>query len=119
MTQEEKLLLADLSARLSYGVILNCCGDIGEKLISITSNGLINNDYYIEEVKPYLFPMSSMTDEHRNIYHDLCCIADDGFGDAMFVDTIDSINWCYENHYDINGLIPKGLAINAIGLNIY
>jgi hypothetical protein len=39
-----------------------------------------------------------------------------------FVDLCDAvgfINWCYENHFDINGLIPRGLAIDATGKNIY
>ena len=34
-------------------------------------------------------------------------------------DITEYINWCYENHLDINGLIPKGLSLDATGLNIY
>jgi hypothetical protein len=34
-------------------------------------------------------------------------------------DMVDVIQGCYENHLDIHGLIPKGLAIDATGLNIY
>ena len=29
------------------------------------------------------------------------------------------VNYCYKNHFDINGLIPKGLANDATNLNIY
>ena len=29
------------------------------------------------------------------------------------------IDWCNKNHFDYRGLIPKGLAIDATGLNIY
>jgi hypothetical protein len=29
------------------------------------------------------------------------------------------MEWCYKNHLDVNGLIPKGLAIDATGLNVY
>ena len=32
---------------------------------------------------------------------------------------VEFINWCYKNHFDINGLIPMGLAIDATGKNIY
>ena len=32
---------------------------------------------------------------------------------------VEFINWCYKNHFDIHGLIPMGLAIDATGLNIY
>ena len=70
MTQEDKkLLLQDLCARLPYGVILNCCNLVGEKLYTIDSNGLVNKDYDLEEVKPYLFPLSSMTDEQKREYN--------------------------------------------------
>lgn len=76
MKQEDKdLLLQDLSSRLPYGVILNCCNLVGEKLYTIDSNGLVNNDYDLEEVKPYLFPLSSMTDGQKNgmeLYRLLC-----------------------------------------------
>ena len=34
-------------------------------------------------------------------------------------DVMEYVNWCYENHLDINDLIPKGLALDATGLNIY
>ena len=66
MKQEDKdLLLRDLCGRLRYGVILQCCERVGEQLYSIDDKGLINNDYDIEEVKPFLFPMSAMTEEQK------------------------------------------------------
>ena len=72
MKQEEKdLLLKDLCARLPYGVILNCCNLVGEKLYTIDSNGLVNNDYDLEDVKPYLFPLSSMTEEQKEEYENI------------------------------------------------
>ena len=49
MIQEDKeLLIKDLCGRLPYGVILNCCNLIGEKLFTIDSDGLVNNDYDLE-----------------------------------------------------------------------
>ena len=66
MTQEqEELLLKDLCARLPYGVILNCCEIVNEPLTLISHKGLVNNDYDIDEVKPYLFPLSSITEEQK------------------------------------------------------
>lgn len=104
MKQEAKeLLLRDLCSRLPYDVILNCCNSIGERLIAIDKKGLINYDYDIEEVKPYLFPLSSMTEEQ---YTEFCSIND-------------SIDWLNKNHFDYHGLISRGLAIDATGLNIY
>ena len=71
MTQEqEELLLKDLCARLPYGVILNCCEIVSEPLTLISYKGLVNNDYDIDEVKPYLFPLESMTEEQRKEYED-------------------------------------------------
>ena len=65
MIQEENLLLVDLSARLPYKVKLNCCGKEIERLESITDKGLVNNYYGIDEVKPYLFQLSSMTEKQK------------------------------------------------------
>lgn len=62
MKQEDKdLLIKDLSSRLPYGVILECADLVGEELRTMTKEGLINDDYDIDEVKPMLFPLSSMT----------------------------------------------------------
>lgn len=110
MTQEqEDLLLKDLCARLPYGVILNCCEIVSEPLTLISYKGLVNNDYDIDEVKPYLFPLSSMTPDQRFEYSKTLLI----FSVSQCSD------WCNKNHFDYRGLIEKGLAIDATGLNIY
>ena len=85
-------------------------------------------DTYVSEVKPYLLPMSSMTEEKRKYISDRWGInenfdfeIDPNWGE-YFVDLCDAvgfINWCYENYFDINFLIPKGSALDATGLNIY
>ena len=31
----------------------------------------------------------------------------------------DTIDWFIKNHFDYRGLIPKGIALDATGLNIY
>ena len=70
MTQEDKeLLLKDLSARLPYGVKVQYEGNIFDiDYISpmYEEVRLDFADYYtidISEIKPYLRPMSSMTEE--------------------------------------------------------
>lgn len=127
MTQEDKyLLLKDLCGRLPYGVILNCCNTVGEKLTAIDENGLINHDYDIDEVKPYLFPMSSMTEEQKNefdartfeiMFGEGVCKKNDeiGYGKLMAFD----LDFYNKYHLDWRGLIPKGLAIDCTNLNIY
>ena len=110
MTQEEKeLLLQDLCGRLPYGVILSCCDTVGEKLTAIDENGLVNHDYDIDEVKPYLFPTSSMTDEQKTEWAYI----------DYYADHHEAVNWCNKNHLDYRGLIPLGLAIDATELKIY
>ena len=63
---------------------------------------------YLSEVKPYLRPMSSMTEEEKAEYHSLC---DSYYG--IYFDTVDSIDWLNAHHFDYRGLIEKGLAIEA------
>ena len=129
MTQEDKdLLLKDLCSRLPYGVILNCCNIVGEKLTAIDENGLINHDYDIDEVKPYLFPLSSMTEEQKKYITDRWGINEDfdfeinpDWGE-YFVDlgdVVDYVNWLIANHFDYRNLINKNLAIDCTNLNIY
>lgn len=68
----------------------------------------------VEYCKPYLFPMSSMTEEQSIEYINLCerlCPAS--------TYSMEMIDWFHKNHFDYRGLIPMGLAIDATGLNIY
>ena len=112
MTQEqEELLLKDLCARLPYGVILNCCKIVSEPLTLISYKGLVNNDYDIDEVKPYLYPLQSMTAKQKTSH--------DFLKYSAHANPIKLIDWYVKNHFDYRGLIPMGLAIDATGLNIY
>ena len=76
MTQEDKeLLFKDLCARLPYGVkvqstFYNCGGTIWKYENEILTACLLG--YPITRYKPYLFPMSSMTDEQKEEYYILC-----------------------------------------------
>lgn len=135
MKQEDKdLLLRDLCARIPYGVKVQAYSyehdvETIETLYAIDSDGYMSTlecDTLDHISKPYLFPLSSMTEEQIND----CPIGETnlniiksntGYGIIeipwrllyLFID------WCYKNHFDVYGLIPKGLAINATGLNIY
>ena len=137
MTQKEKeLLLKDLCARLPYGVKVRCDfgldGEITE--ISRTKNNLYYCKYldckegycYIESLKPYLFPLSSMTEEQEKEYnrwkHEVP-VCHYEYGDVVeeieLYDSPSSFEYLIENHFDVYDLIPKGLAKDATGLNIY
>lgn len=119
MTQEDKeLLLKDLCARLPYGVIIQIKDwavlDAELKIGHI--NRLQINDV---ELKPYLFPMSSMTEEQKVIYGDLCYSIIQSLAKNMQSELNELINWLNAHHFDYRGLIEKGLAIDATNLNVY
>ena len=126
MTQEEKkLLLKDLCSRLPYGVKCDMGLDYPlplQRLFVDKLDGILldfyddGKDYqvYLSEVKPYLFPLSSMTEEQEKEYDSLnCCEL------GLFPHTEDALDYLIENHFDYRYLIDKGLAIDATELNIY
>lgn len=114
---------------MPYGVKVRCDfgldGEITE--ISRTKNNLYYCKYldckegycYIESLKPYLFPLSSMTEEQKEEYCSLQQKVIYNNKGLVNSDVMEYVNWCYKNHIDINNLIPIGLAIDATGLNIY
>ena len=129
MTQKEKdLLLKDLCARLPYGVRyrhFTWNDEYGETYIaaqiySINTDGYVKNCHddetvYIDNVRPYLFPLSSMTEEQKKEYQ---YITERWINDPAY-SISDSIDWLNKHHFDYRGLIEKGLAIDATGLNVY
>ena len=144
MTQEDKeLLFKDLCARLPYGVKCeNFSHTYGRNVFKVTDirdNGYICGIIDVQygssvfdplELKPYLFPLSSMTDKDlikflqikgMNLNSDE--LKTFRRGTTAIVSTLPSysrhIDWLNKNHFDYRGLIEKGLAIDATGLNIY
>ena len=112
MTQEEKqVLLKDLCARLPYGVKVQVyyediagSGYFDETVWLIDNDEPFHvNDRWIENIKPYLRPMSSMTEEEHKEYEKWL---PDGFN-------VDTFNWLLKHHFDFMGLIPKDLAIEV------
>ena len=73
--------------------------------------------YYDYEIKPYLFPLSSMTEEQTEELIKL--INTDQNDNNEFMRSLCRIEFYHKNHFDYRGLIEKGLAIDATGLNIY
>ena len=67
----------------------------------------------IDFIKPYLFPMSSMTEEEKLMYEGLMI----GTDNISYM--LDVVDWLNKNHFDYRGLIDKSLALDATGLNIY
>jgi hypothetical protein len=126
MTQQEKrLLLKDLCARLPYGVNVladidktfdgGCIGIInkiepyvGDKFPELKGQYLLYQKgcltpLVVDEVRPYLRPMLSMTEEERQEYALI----------LMGEININSFDWLNAHHFDYRGLIEKGHALEA------
>ena len=123
MTKKDKnILLKDLCARLPYGVKCNV-GNIIVTLEGITEDGetFADGSYFdAYDMKPYLRPMSSMTDEERKVYESFIFTQHhvwDGHGTSTdYVETDDVeryVTWLNKNMFDYMGLIPMGLALEA------
>lgn len=140
MTPEDKeLLIKDLCARLPYNVICQVefkeNGKYNSKVMLLS--GIFTDEAYFttkggsiysNEYKPYLFPLSSMTEEQEDEWYEI------------FIDPLSKkldkhtrqeylqfqadaqafgIEYLLKNHFDYLGLIEKSLALDATGLNIY
>ena len=69
----------------------------------------------VEKVKPYLFPLSSMTEEQKKELQSL--IIQDAFGTSDNIFTTQDFYCKY--HLDYRGLNKRNLANNATNKNIY
>ena len=125
MTQGEKqLLLKDLCARLPYGVKFQ-----GEDSNVYTLDAANYFALQVEDMafKPYLRPMSSMTDEEKKEMKEATCPEGTGYFDEKYLICpmnhfgelisyefmADILNWLNAHHFDYRGLIEKGLALEA------
>lgn len=116
MTQEEKqLLLKDLCMRIPYRTLVCLNPGAYSKPETCRLTGIDDEEVYlnvdsdpfrINNIKPYLRPMSNMTEEEWAEYEDMC----DSFRGEEFCELID---WLSEHHLDYRGLIDKGLALAA------
>ena len=120
MTQEEKeLLFKDLCGRLPYGVQLKCVKSVSALWghdITLDTHWLNKLQSPFHEFKPYLFPLSSMTEEQGKIYHELIRGM---FGTNALINFELLEEFFNKNHIDYRGLIPMGAAIDATNLGIY
>ena len=138
MIQENKeILIKDLCARLPYGVKVLFENEVFSiDYISATYEEIkldIPDNYTLDisNVKPYLFPLSSMTREQLFDVQEIISkneieiedrflhIINSDRNTITYLEILAVFEWFYKNHFDIYGLIPMGLAIDATGLNIY
>lgn len=122
MTDKEKeLLIKDLCARLPYRVKIELTWWVmGEGTCINTTlepddiEQLLNDEDGDIEIKPYLRPISSMTEEEEKEYNDLNC-----YELGCFPLTEEALDYLLKNHFDYRYLIDQGLAIDATNLNVY
>lgn len=147
MNEKEKdMLIKDICTRIPYNVVGKCEIDasydtpfdtiyqthkfdavvygLNEDLLLVTplikesdeqtfAEEEVDDGVSILDFKPYLFPMSSMTEEEKLMYEGLMI----GTDNISYI--LDVIDWLNAHHFDYRGLIEKGLAVDATGLNIY
>lgn len=125
MTQEDKeLLLKDLSARVTYGIMVEqtlfqpSLADKEQRLKSVQANGVVQLYWYkyinelvpIHCIKPYLRPMSSMTDKEMAERISILYKLEGHIEEDV---TYKYQDWLNAHHFDYRGLIHKGLALEA------
>lgn len=127
MIQENKeILLKDLYGRLPYGVkILDIPANVVGDLFLVSTTDTVEyetNDgtgiQTLYNIKPYLRPMSSMTEEEKDNLQSLHnIISDENYGDGYSPSAWNAIteweDYCNARHLDYRGLIEKSLAIVA------
>ena len=121
MTDEErKLMEADLCGRIPYGVKVHVYGGSDSILASVDwwdevalKDGTTTL-YPLEDVKPYLRPMSDMTDEERDAFRNLGGVMSHNVNNdtwALCAFSPEAYDWLNKYHFDYRNLIPKGLAL--------
>lgn len=120
MTQENKqLLLKDLCARQPWGVKVQynnkvyAIDYVSTEYEEVKLNILDNYTVGISDIKPYLRPMSSMTEEEGIEYLTIDNRAYTCPLDYAHIPASDIIDWLNAHHFDYQSLIPKGLAIEV------
>lgn len=119
MTKEDRqLLFADLCTRLPYDVLVDydghiyilneinpACKDIDYITVHIqdVERLMCAKSVMIENIKPYLRPMSSMTEDEEEEYRKI----------NLFGTHWGFVDWCNKKHFDYRGLIPLDLAIEV------
>lgn len=122
MTKEEKeLLLKDLCARIPYHTLVQLNPGAYNKSETCLLTGVhgekvhlnVDSDpFRVDNIKPYLRPISSMTKEESKEYKKFSLIVVQNY-DGVILPNMNEINWLNAHHFDYRGLIKRGLALEA------
>ena len=124
------IIYKELSARMIYGLKVQVTDELFTFDKMHMGIGMLYTDYYRQpletpdiilsgcfygnDIKPYLFPLSSMTPKQKAELAHLTADIDD-----IFEQVLTEIEFYHKHHIDYRGLIEMGLAIDATGLGIY
>ena len=124
------IIYKELSARMTYGLKVQVNGELFTFDKMHMGIGMLYTDYYRQpletpniilsgcfygnDIKPYLFPLSSMTPRQKA---ELARLTADI--DGIFEQMLAEMEFMHRHHFDYRGLIDMGLAIDATNLNIY
>ena len=135
--EEKELLVKDLSSRLPYGVMCKCYHEefsiedeepfalVYDEKLSIENGSFIGSfSYKIDKIRPYLRPMSSMTEEELHevqkilgkgveIHDNFISIVDSSVNAFTYLELKAVFDWFNRKMFDYQGLIPMGLALEA------
>lgn len=104
----KRILLIDLCGRSPYGVKVHADIDGDNTLLGVYGNRVFttceepdkHNDYPVECIKPYLRPMSNITEEERKEL-------------SNYENSVQRTDFFYSHHIDCRFMIEKGLALEA------
>lgn len=130
MTQKDKqLLIKDLCARIPYHTFVQLNPGAYNKPETCLLTGIhgekihlnVDSDpFRIDHIKPYLRPMSSMTEEEEKIFNDFLEFQAEYVSDADLYNKTDMYDWLNEKKFDYRidpftgkTLIESDLAIEA------
>lgn len=135
--EDKQLLLVDLCTRLAFHcrVFYEYVDDLDNKTYgySLTLNTWCIDEFNANKaiVKPYLRPLSSITDDELVELRKICPhavfnsagaaigswilgINGSDYGRITYIDEMSKIlKFCYSHHLDCNGLIEAGLAVEV------
>jgi hypothetical protein len=136
--KDKQLVFIELCGRLPYHVCVKIWlkdGTTEEGFLDLEHNyaDVLRDAFYynkIIDIKPYLRPLSSMTEEERyeiqgilgkdiEIFDDFINIIDSSRKRFSFLELQALLNWLNAHHFDYHGLIEKNLALDCTGLHIY
>ena len=117
ITEDKDLLIKDLCARLPYEPVIEYVikgitgnGHITCKLDVFHIDELLLDNEDLVDVKPYLHPMSSMTEEEKLMFYSDFQL---DYYEHYFEVVAFQNDWLNAHHFDYRGLIDKGLAIEV------